>query len=215
MSITPFEIDTNQKSKYHKTYKGALAFTLYRVQGWIKNGLIHADVNELKHKHRINYYDWDIIWLALKIIPHEVITHEHGIRRAREMAKAHPKISPYLKDWRKSRIATDKELKEIFHVDYVTPLSQIQEFIDEYKEWEPKEKKSILKPVHSPIEEPIVPRQVNHVEEEDSVPAFGPPLSDTTRDPLVFIVSYLNKRKAETNRLDDTKRTRWFYDWVK
>jgi hypothetical protein len=219
MTITPFEIDTNQKSKFHRTYKGALAFALYRVQGWIQNNKICVDVNELKNKHSINYYDWDSIWLAMKIIPYDVITHQHGVRSARDMVKQHPKIAPYLKEWRKVRCTGDQELKEMFHVGHITDSKEIQEFIDTYKEWEEKDTHKIpqktpkkssppktkAQPIVTAPTTPVLTTVITNVVEPDQ-----PPQSPATQDSFVFIAKVLlgkRQREEEIDGVPEPKRT--------
>lgn len=149
---------TPRGKKWYKTYNGALAYAIFKAKSWcVKNdGKMDVRVDSDKKKFGMNcslfyiiieggsIYDWDIIWLGLKLIPTEVKDFTSGINSARRFIKNHDTVSPYLQEWRKNRSTLDKDLKTIFHVTSVTSDAALEAFLNVNRCWPLEDEEKVL-----------------------------------------------------------------------
>jgi hypothetical protein len=139
---TPSPVKSPSTRFMHNSYNGALAFALLKAKQWSKDDTEVLDVSDSTSGGSV--YDWDIVWLAMKIIFKTAIKFEGTISAARKSFKNHTKIQPYLAEWRKNRTTNDDELKELFHVADVTSQSKLDEFMEMNKEWSEEDEESFL-----------------------------------------------------------------------
>jgi hypothetical protein len=146
--VSPTEDTEVRRNKYrwHRSYMGALAYAVLKAKSWSINHPDYLDVTlENRKKLGGSVYDWDIVWLGLKVIHNEVLKFTGGINSLRKMLKTHATISQHLSDWRKSRTADENELKELFKVKMVTSKQKLDEFMLENREWTEEEEKELLR----------------------------------------------------------------------
>ena len=65
-----------------------------------------------KKKFGGSVYDWDILWLGMKLIPELVVDSQDGVNTTRKLIKNHEKIYPFLTEWRKTRTYEEEKLKK-------------------------------------------------------------------------------------------------------
>jgi hypothetical protein len=142
---TNFEI-VEKKVKWYATYHGAIAYAILKAKGWDvrKDGYLDVRLENDKKKFGGSVYDWDILWLGMKLIPKVVIDSLEGVNATRKLIKNHDKIRFYLTDWRKKRPTSDSELKEIFNVTKVTSDLELTKFMNEHKNWTEEEEERFL-----------------------------------------------------------------------
>jgi hypothetical protein len=98
--VTPSD-EQKGRSKWHRSYKGALAYAILKGKSWAVTHPDYLDVALESDKKKMGgtVYDWDIIWLALKVIHKELLNFQGGLNLVRKFLKDHPVIAPHIAEW--------------------------------------------------------------------------------------------------------------------
>lgn len=137
---------TERRVKWYTSYKGALAYAILKGKTWglKKDGFLDVRLESDKKKFGGSVYDWDILWLGMKLIPDLVINSNDGVNSTRKMIKNHDSIRDHLTEWRKTRTYEDEKLKKIFGLSKVFTEVELDQFMKENKTWTDDDEKKLF-----------------------------------------------------------------------
>lgn len=137
---------TERRVKWYTSYKGALAYAILKGKTWglKKDGFLDVRLESDKKKFGGSVYDWDILWLGMKLIPELVINSNDGVNSSRKMIKNHDQIRDHLTEWRKTRTYEDDKLKKIFGIQNIYTDQQLDQFMKENKTWTDDDEKKLF-----------------------------------------------------------------------
>ncbi len=86
-------VNRGQRRRWYDTYEGALAFALFKVKTWMMDGDGCLNVSLEHKKYGGSVYDWDILYLGMKMLYSEVIEYTCGIHAARTILKVRTPVN--------------------------------------------------------------------------------------------------------------------------
>ncbi|KAL0487136.1 aroB [Acrasis kona] len=135
-----------QRVKWHQSYLGALAFACLKAKTWMIRDANYLDVTVESDKKKVGgiVYDWDILWIGLKVMFNDLKNYQHGVHSARRFLKNHPMIRDNITEWRRVRSTKDDEIKKLFGIEHVASQLELDDFMNRYKEWEDVDERELV-----------------------------------------------------------------------